>query len=179
MNVRAQRVELGFVFAPLSFVLRSAGCKTRTLFDEVNMATPFRTTRRVEFHQTDAAGIMHFAQFYLWMEQAEHELLRSVGLSVMHDAGGHSVSWPRVASSCHFHSPVRFEDVVQLEVSVQKLSGKSVTYATRFRCGEREVAHGHMTAVCCEVTHGKLHSIPIPDHYRQALLPFYDPPAET
>ena len=38
------------------------------------MSSPFVTTRRVEFCQTDAAGIMHFAAFFELMEQAEHEL---------------------------------------------------------------------------------------------------------
>ena len=53
------------------------------------MATAFVTSRRVEFSDTDAAGIMHFVAFFRMMEQAEHELLRSVGLSVvMHEPSG-------------------------------------------------------------------------------------------
>jgi acyl-CoA thioester hydrolase len=46
------------------------------------MPEPYRTTRLVEFHDTDMAGIMHFASFFVYMESAEHELLRSMGLSV-------------------------------------------------------------------------------------------------
>ena len=45
------------------------------------MSTAFVTSRRVEFSDTDAAGIVHFVAFFRMMEQAEHELLRSVGLS--------------------------------------------------------------------------------------------------
>jgi hypothetical protein len=43
------------------------------------MNAAFITTRRVEFSDTDAAGIAHFVAFFRWMEQAEHDLLRSVG----------------------------------------------------------------------------------------------------
>ena len=46
------------------------------------MATEFSITRRVEFSETDLAGIMHFTNFYRWMEICEHEFLRSLGLSV-------------------------------------------------------------------------------------------------
>ena len=37
----------------------------------------FRTTRRVEFRDTDAAGIVHFSAFFFYMESVEHEFLRS------------------------------------------------------------------------------------------------------
>ena len=73
------------------------------------MATKFVTTRRVEFSDTDAAGIMHFAAFFRLMEQAEHELLRSVGLSV-HDVAS-QISWPRVSAKCDYQSAARFEDL--------------------------------------------------------------------
>jgi 4-hydroxybenzoyl-CoA thioesterase/acyl-CoA thioester hydrolase len=42
----------------------------------------FHTARRVEFRDTDAAGIMHFSTFFNRMEEAEHELLRTLGTSV-------------------------------------------------------------------------------------------------
>ena len=45
------------------------------------MAEPFRTTRLVEFHDTDMAGIMHFASFFHYMESAEHEFIRSLGFA--------------------------------------------------------------------------------------------------
>jgi 4-hydroxybenzoyl-CoA thioesterase/acyl-CoA thioester hydrolase len=136
------------------------------------MGQPYQTTRRVEFHQTDAAGIMHFAQFYLWMEQAEHEMLRSVGLSVMGSSEDGSVSWPRVAASCQFFRPVRFEDVVQLEVALQQMTNRSATYQIVFRLNQQEVARGEVTAVCCQVRDGQLTAVPIPATYRQRLQNF-------
>ena len=47
-----------------------------------HMTTPFTTTRRVEFGDTDMAGIMHFANFFRFMESAETSFLHSLGLSV-------------------------------------------------------------------------------------------------
>ena len=48
------------------------------------MPHTFRTRRFVEFSDTDMAGIAHFSSFFRYMESAEHELVRSVGLSVFH-----------------------------------------------------------------------------------------------
>ena len=96
------------------------------------MTTAFVTTRRVEFSDTDAAGIMHFAAFFRMMEQAEHDLLRSVGLSVVqHDAEG-TLSWPRVNAKCDFESAARFEELLTIEVRIARLGERSVTYAHQF-----------------------------------------------
>ena len=35
------------------------------------MASYFKSTRRVEFCETDMAGIVHFSNFYKWMEQTD------------------------------------------------------------------------------------------------------------
>ena len=40
------------------------------------MANSFVTSRRVEFRDTDTAGIAHFSVFFVWMEQAEHAVSR-------------------------------------------------------------------------------------------------------
>ncbi|MGY8650976.1 MAG: acyl-CoA thioesterase, partial [Verrucomicrobiia bacterium] len=56
----------------------------------------FIITRRVEFSETDAAGIVHFANFYRYMEYAEHAFFRSLGRSIVDlDL---DIGWPRVHS---------------------------------------------------------------------------------
>ena len=133
-------------------------------------AGTFRSTRRVEFCDTDAAGILHFSAFFQLMEQAEHELLRSVGLSVvMSDAEG-KISWPRVAARCDYRAAARFEDVLTIEVRLARLGTKSVTYAYRFLRDEEELAVGEIAAVCCRMMdHQPPQSIEIPASIRDKL----------
>jgi acyl-CoA thioesterase FadM len=65
---------------------------------------------------------------------------------------------------------VRFEDTLSIAVIVEKIGKKSVSYRYEFRCGEREIAIGRMTAVYCrEVGHGKLESAEIPIELRKKL----------
>jgi 4-hydroxybenzoyl-CoA thioesterase/acyl-CoA thioester hydrolase len=124
---------------------------------------PFRSQRRVEFRDTDAAGIAHFSTFFTYMEEVEHEYLRSLGLSVvMRDAAG-VLSWPRVAAQCDYQGAVRFEDVLDIELSVERVGEKSVTYHFVFRHDGRQVADGRLTAVCCRIEHGAPRSVPIPE----------------
>jgi acyl-CoA thioester hydrolase len=115
----------------------------------------FKTTRRVEFAHTDSAGIAHFSTFFLYMEQAEHELLRHLGVGVvMRDDEG-EIGWPRVRASCDFRHPAKFEDPVEIETTIERVGGRSVTYTHRLSCGDRQLAQGQMTAVCCRVAPGQ------------------------
>ena len=134
------------------------------------MPTPFHTTRFVEFADTDMAGIMHFSAFFRYMEGAEHALLRHLGFSVFNEIGGEVITFPRVAASCEFQSPARCEETLDIDVAVQRLGTKSVTYSFAMSHNGRGVATGQMTSVCCRIPHGGSPiSIPIPPEMAERL----------
>jgi YbgC/YbaW family acyl-CoA thioester hydrolase len=135
------------------------------------MDTPFRVTRRVEFHDTDMAGIVHFSNFFCYMEFAEVEFLRSKGLTVAwREDHGERIGFPRVSAACDYRRPVRFDDLVEIAVTIAKLGRKSITYEFAFSCRGEAVANGKVTAAYC-VKHadGRLEAIDIPDELREKL----------
>ncbi len=138
----------------------------------------FTTTRRVAFFETDMAGIVHFANFYRWMEETEHAFFRSVGLSIMQPiAGGRYIGWPRVSAQCAYHQPARYEDELEARLEIERIGVKSLTFAIEFWKGDQRIAHGRMKTACCLCGHElPLESIPIPDDYL-ARLPNPDPPS--
>lgn len=138
------------------------------------MSHPFSVERRVEFCETDAAGIAHFSAFLCYMEQAEHALLRHLGTSVTSDLGdGWHLSWPRVHAECDYRGSARFEDCLTILVRVERLGDRSVTYAFDFARGEQSLASGKLVTVCCKVRSGEpLESMAIPAELRSALQKF-------
>jgi YbgC/YbaW family acyl-CoA thioester hydrolase len=128
------------------------------------MGAQFTTTRRVEFADTDAAGILHFASFYRYMEEAEHAFFRSLGLSVMlREPDGSALGWPRVNASCTFEVPAYFEDVLEIRMNVVRKGLKSLTMQFEIWRDETRIAHGSLTTVCCLCRPGlPLISVPIP-----------------
>ena len=134
------------------------------------------TRRRVEFRDTDAAGIVHFSAFFFWMESAEHELLRAAGLHVFDPLpDGGTASWPRVSASCDYKSAVRFGDEVEITVRVAELGRTSVTFAFRFEHDGVLVAEGRVVAVRCLMHPGrKPQAVPIPEDIVARLAPFRD-----
>src|SRR5688572_28187929 len=78
----------------------------------------FRTRRRVEFADTDMGRLVHFSRFFVFMETAEHELLRAIGTPVHFTHDGHQLGWPRLAARCEYVSPARYGDQLEIEVRV-------------------------------------------------------------
>ena len=134
------------------------------------MSDSYHTTRRVEWVDTDAAGIIHFASFFRYMEAVEHEMLRARGLSVSVRQQDVLISWPRVSARCEFRGAVRFEDVLDIGVRVTRVGEKSITYQFDFKHEGRDVAEGEITAVCCRILDGQQpHSIPVPQWFVEKL----------
>ncbi|MEK6235772.1 MAG: acyl-CoA thioesterase [Planctomycetales bacterium] len=119
------------------------------------MVNSFQATRRVEFADTDMAGIAHFSSFFRYMEETEHAFLRSLGLSVVFRAADEQYSWPRVAAACDYVRPAKFEDVLDVELRVARLGTSSVGYRFLFSLDGQRIAEGTMTAVCCRIEHGR------------------------
>ena len=113
----------------------------------MDRAHQFVCRRRVEFADTDVAGIMHFANFFRFMEVTEHAFYRSMGFSVhprrvplpievnsgAETAGMDTgVGWPRVHASADFRLPLRFEEEVDVELLIEEIRAKTIRYKFRF-----------------------------------------------
>src|SRR6187455_2087355 len=97
------------------------------------MAYEFKAQRRVEFSDTDMAGIMHFSNFFKFMETAEHGFYRSLGYSVILRGYDPPLGFPRVHADCSYKQPLRFEDDVEVQLLVQEKKAKALTFQCRFR----------------------------------------------
>ena len=134
------------------------------------MSAPFCHRRRVEFRDTDAAGIVHFSVFFNYMEEAEHAFLRNLGLDVFLLDNETAISFPRVAAKCDYRSPIRFGELVDVETNIERIGKSSVTYKFLFRRDETVIAEGQVTAACCELTEGGTpRSVAIPENVRAKL----------
>jgi 4-hydroxybenzoyl-CoA thioesterase/acyl-CoA thioester hydrolase len=131
----------------------------------------FRTTHRVEFSDTDMAGIVHFANFFRFMEAAEHAYLRACGLSVLGQWQDQTITFPRVHASCDFLRPARFEEVLEIEVEVDRIGRSSVHFAFTVHKDGEVIARGKITTVLCRVRDDHtLESFDMPQGLREQLL---------
>ncbi len=129
------------------------------------MPYEFKIERRVEFSETDMAGIVHYSNFFRYMETAEHAFYRSLGHSVVMKQIDPPLGWPRVHAECDYFKPLRFEDLVEVHMLVKEKRSKVLTYVFRFYRvdGKREeVARGSLTVVCVAHQNGTMRSVEMP-----------------
>ena len=114
----------------------------------------FCIRRRVEFSETDTAGMVHFSNFFRYMEACEHEMFRSLGLSVNLQVGGQEYHLPRVNAECTFRAPLFFEDEFEVKLLVREVRSKVIIHdfvVSKFDGQQTScVAIGSVTAVCTQ-----------------------------
>lgn len=136
------------------------------------MAFEHRIRRRVEFSDTDMAGIVHFAQFFRYMEAAEHDFFRSLGFSVVTQIGEEHYGWPRVQAACDYVKPLHFEDEFGVHLLVKQVRSRSIAYEFLFTApGGEPLARGSMTTVCVQRRGPSIAAVPIPQALRNRLEP--------
>ena len=134
-------------------------------------AAQFVYERRVNFADTDTAGIVHFSNYYRYMEEAEHAYFRSLGLSIMQTRDdGVVIGWPRVSSQCQYLAPAFYDQVLQVHVNLERIGYKSLTWQMAIYHQERKLSQGRMKTACC-LCHAdhRLVSIAIPESYTDVL----------
>ena len=146
------------------------------------MTHRFTFRRRVEFADTDVAGIMHFSNFFKFMEVTEHAFYRTLGFSVHpfrqgDDADGPKVGWPRVHASADYRLPLHFEEEVEIELLVEEIRNKTVGYYFQFwknPDSEKEkavAATGRFTVVCVsfDADTRRMKAVAIPEEWREKM----------
>lgn len=140
------------------------------------MPAEFSVVRPVEFAETDMAGIVHFSNYFKWMESCESAFLRSLGVPLIDFVPGQAVGWPRVSARCDYRAPLRFGDSVEVRLTVHEVRTRAIVLRFSFRRvvdGRTEsepAAEGELTVVCVTGDgRGGMVAQPIPAEIRAKL----------
>ncbi len=135
---------------------------------ELARHSEYRLRRRVQFHEVDSVGIVHFSCYFRYMEEAEHALWREAGLSIA--PRGRDIGFPRVATSFDFAQPLRFEEECDILIRIVALGRSSIRYTCTITRGGDRIAEGALTIACVRKDEtGKMRAIAIPDDIRARL----------
>ena len=127
--------------------------------------------RRIAFSQTDTAGLIHFTTYFTLMEEAEAELFRMLGISLIEKDADKISGYPRVQCECKFIRPLRFDDLVRIELKISGIGANRIHYDTLFYNESGKLcARGQMVTAYVFGTHtGELSASEMPESARQAL----------
>ncbi|MGJ8637846.1 MAG: acyl-CoA thioesterase [Opitutaceae bacterium] len=139
------------------------------------MLSEHTSTRRIEFSETDMAGLVHFSNFFRYMETAERDFFEAAGVDLINTKPGEVVGWPRARAECKFSAPLRFGETIDIHIAVKSMKDRSIDYQFRiFRHnpdGTRtQAGKGHMTTILAELTSsGTLRSIELTKEVRSRI----------
>lgn len=132
--------------------------------------------RTIEFHETDAAGLVHFSNYFRYAEAAEHALYRAIDYPMMKRESSSFYGWPRVRAQAKYSAPLDSGDVLRIELWITEIKDKAIEWAFRIEREHDQVLaakgsfatmHVHIDALTRDMK-----SMPIPEVLRERLTPF-------
>jgi acyl-CoA thioester hydrolase len=134
----------------------------------------FKTTFRVSWVETDAAQIVHFSNYFRYFERAEEEFYRSLGFNFESLSKKYNLIFPRVEAYCNFKSPLKFNDLVEIELSVKEIREKAVKYWFKIynKRDEKLAAEGYLVVVAVDEKLRK--AVKIPEEFAERLKTYIE-----
>lgn len=103
---------------------------------------------RVYFEDTDAGGIVYHANFFKFAERARTEWLRLIGFEQSHLMETQGVTFVMRRAEIEYHKPVKLDDVIMVETSLQAQGRTSITMLQNVRCRDELMASISVVLVC-------------------------------
>ena len=127
-----------------------------------------KVEHRVIYADTDAGGVVYYANYFKWFESGRRELFRSlkINYAALHNKG---IITPVVQAHCNYFHPARYDDVVLVETKISEIKEKSVKFENKiYRKNDKKLlAEGYTINVF--VDWKKMKSVKIPEDARKKL----------
>ena len=126
---------------------------------------------RVTWADTDAAGVVHFSKYFVFFERTEEEFYRSLGFSFK-DLRNKGLWLPRVEAFCQYKKPARFDDTLEVELTLEQLREKSakLSFTVTNKETTEQLATGYFVVVAADKNTGR--ATQIPEEFADKLKPF-------
>jgi len=114
------------------------------------MSSEFTWEVRVYYEDTDAGGIVYYANYLKFFERARTEWLRSLGVNQDVLLREHDAMFVVKNVSANYHAPARLDDVIKLTLRIDKLGRASIQFVQEAWCGDRLLNTAHVKVGCVD-----------------------------
>lgn len=124
---------------------------------------------RVNFGDTDAAGIVYYPNYFKWFDIAGHQFFRSIGLPPARLMQEHNIILPLLDVGCTFEKPLYYDDIITIKTAVTEVNRKTIKLKHEVFRGETRTGHGFELRGWVKEKDGRIFAVTIPDDVRQLL----------
>ncbi len=114
------------------------------------MASVFNWTVRVYYEDTDAGGIVYYANYLKFFERARTEWLRASGIGQQVLLEEHGAIFVVKSAALDYHAPAKLDDVLELTLSIEKLGRASVQFVQEARRGAALLTSARVKVGCVD-----------------------------
>jgi acyl-CoA thioester hydrolase len=130
-------------------------------YTAAEMPSVFTWTVRVYYEDTDAGGIVYYANYLKFFERARTEWLRSLGIHQQDLLAAQGTAFVVRSASVEYLSVARLDDEVRLTLSVEKLGRASVQFSQQAWRGDALLASADVKVACVDAA--TMRPCPLPD----------------
>jgi acyl-CoA thioester hydrolase len=112
--------------------------------------TPFVWPVRVYWEDTDAGGIVYYANYLKFMERARTEWLRAIGVNQVQLKDAHGLMFVVVDVEAHYRKPARYGDQLQVTCKVSETTRASITLDQEVLRDGELLLDGRVRAACLD-----------------------------
>lgn len=117
---------------------------------------------RVYYEDTDAGGIVFFANYLKFFERARTEWLRACGIDQRKLAEENGVVFIVSETAVQYRAPARLDDVLTIASRIERLGKASVEFVQEAWRGERLLAVGTIRVGCVDLATLRPIALPVP-----------------
>jgi acyl-CoA thioester hydrolase len=125
---------------------------------------------RVNWGDTDKAGIVYYPNYFKWFDIAGHQFFRSIGLPPSELADKEQIVLPMLDAQCTFENPLYYDDIISIKTIVAEVNRKTIRLNHEVYRGETRTGYGYEVRGWVKETEGKLSAVAIPEHIKEKLL---------
>ena len=126
------------------------------------MSSVFNWPVRVYYEDTDAGGIVFYANYLKFFERARTEWLRALGVQQQALLDADNTAFVVKTVTLDYHAAARLDDELTIQTSVAKLGRASVQFLQQAWCGETLLNTASVTVCCVDIA--TMRPRPLPDH---------------
>lgn len=108
-------------------------------------------TLRVYYEDTDAGGVVFYANYLKFFERARTEWLRAAEIGQQSLLDTHGVGFVVKSTAVDYHVPARLDDTLTVSVVVEKMGRASVQFMQQAWRGQVLIASGRIKVGCVEI----------------------------
>lgn len=135
-----------------------------------------RLPYRVYYEDTDAAGIVYYANYLRFLERGRTELLRGLG----HEQSAlatRQIAFAVRSVHAEYLKPAKLDDLIVVETAIESVGRAQAVFAQRIMRGGEQLLDAKIRVACIDPALGR--PVPMPgDIYQQLKTLMAQPPAE-